>query len=223
MRRQFMTRPRIYFAGTAIFIVMLLYNKQWTVKQNSLQCHYFETEDALPSAETPRFSPKAKSIFFHETSCRGGLTVRQACAVEAAARAHPEREIYVLFSAPVTNDKLETTCLAKLLRFPNVKFLRVHVAEYSKGTAVQSILLNDVKQSRFQVQHTADILRMLTLKKWGGIYLDTDMIVTRSLQDLPPNFVAKENKLEVASAILSFAKDDVGTYVTNAVIQYDFF
>lgn len=176
------------------------------------------SRDALPSAEDPNFSPKAKSIFFHETySSR--LTARQACAVEAAARAHPNKEIYVLFSAPVTKYELRTGCLADLLQIPNVKFLRLHVAEYARGTVVQSMLLNDVIQSRFRIQHTADILGILTLHKWGGIYLDSDMIVTKSLEDLPANFVAKETKSDFASAIISFAKDEIGTNVTNNIIK----
>ncbi|KAJ8728406.1 hypothetical protein PYW08_016791 [Mythimna loreyi] len=176
------------------------------------------TEDALPSAEDPNFYPKARSIFFHET-LSSGLHVRHACAVEAAARAHPKSEVYVLFSNPVTDFDLKTGCLADLRQFSNVKFLRLHTAEYSKGTVVQSVLLNDVFQSRFRIQHEADILRMLTLNKWGGIYLDTDMIVTRSLEHLPLNFIVKETETEYAAGILSFAKDEIGTNVTRNIIK----
>lgn len=219
LRKIFITRLRLYFIGTAIFMVTFIHTLLCAIKKSNLSCYESQIGDALPSAEDPSFSPKAKSIFFHETSCRGGLTVRQACAVEAAARAHPRREIYVLFSAPVTDYELKTSCLAELLFFNNVKFLRLHAAEYSKGTAVQSMLLNDLKKSKFQIQHIADILRILTLNKWGGIYLDTDTIVTKSLDELPSNFVAKETEKHVASGILSFAKDEIGTNVTNAVIK----
>ncbi|KAJ8729850.1 hypothetical protein PYW07_016888 [Mythimna separata] len=176
------------------------------------------TEDALPSAEDPNFSPKARSIFFHETFS-SGLSIRQACAIEAAARAHPNREVYVLFSNPVTDYELKTGCLADLLQFRNVKFVRLHAAEYSKGYEIQSMLLNNVPQSRFRIQHTADILRILTLNKWGGIYLDTDMIVTKSLDGLPLNFVAKESENEIASAVISFAKDEIGSNVTSEIIN----
>lgn len=213
MRNTFTTRACQYLTGTAVFMATLIF--LYCVDVLKL---IRRAEDVLPSAEDPNFSPKIRSIFFHETY-NSRLTVRQACAVEAAARAHLNKEIYVLFSVPVTEYELKTGCLADLLQIPNVKFLRVHAAEYSRGTVVQSMLLNDVLQSRFRIQHTADILRILTLNKWGGIYLDTDTIVTKSLEDLPANFVAKESADEVASAIISFAKDEVGTNVTKSIIK----
>ncbi|KAJ8728405.1 hypothetical protein PYW08_016790 [Mythimna loreyi] len=198
-----------------LIFMFLVYYTPWLypmiIKPNN-------TEDALPSAEDPNFYPKARSIFFHET-LSSGLHVRHACAVEAAARAHPKSEVYVLFSNPVTDFDLKTGCLADLRQFSNVKFLRVHTAEYSKGTVVQSVLLNDVLQSTFRIQHEADILRMLTLNKWGGIYLDTDMIVTKSLEHLPLNFIAKETRKVFATGILSFAKDEIGTNLTRNIIK----
>ncbi|XP_063898597.1 lactosylceramide 4-alpha-galactosyltransferase [Helicoverpa armigera] len=210
MARTFMSRLWLYLTAAAVFILILIIIKGII---------YSIIEDSLPSAEDPSFVPGAKSIFFHDTSCRGGLTIRQACSVEAAARAHPEHIIYVLFSCPVTNYAQKTTCLATLLEFPNVKFLRVDITEFSKGTAVQSIVLNDIKLGLYPKQHAADILRMLTLNKWGGIYLDTDMIVTRSLEHFPKNFVAKENLNDVASGILSFAKDGIGANITNKILE----
>ncbi|XP_063897391.1 lactosylceramide 4-alpha-galactosyltransferase [Helicoverpa armigera] len=210
MARTFISRLHVYLTAAAVFILILIIIKGII---------YSIIEDSLPSAEDPSFVPGAKSIFFHDTSCRGGLTIRQACSVEAAARAHPEHIIYVLFSCPVTNCAQKTTCLATLLEFPNVKFLRVDITEFSKGTAVQSIVLNDIKLSQYPIQHAADILRILTLNKWGGMYLDTDMIVTRSLEHLPKNFVAKENLDDVASGILSFAKDGIGANITNKILE----
>lgn len=213
----FKTRPRL---SVAIIILVLVYRSVRIVIEWTTPCHYSNWGDALPSAEDPTFIPKGKSIFFHETSCRGNLTVRQACSVEAAARAHPQWQIYVLFSLPVTNHALKTTCLKRLQEFPNIQFLRLHVAEYSKGSVVQSVLLNDVKHSKYPVHHTADILRILTLNKWGGVYLDTDMIVTRSLEQLPLNFIAEETYGDVASGVMSFGNDDVGKTVTGEVLKY---
>lgn len=207
---------------TCITICLIIYLKElYEVSDwRTINSYYSDEGDVLPSAENLSFAPKSDiSLFFHETSYNGILTARKACAVEAAARAHPKLEVYVLFSAPVTNYNLETTCLAKLLRFPNVKFLRVHIAEFSKGTVVQSILLNDLKKSRFPIQHTADILRILTLNKWGGISLESDMIVLRPLDLLPDlNWIVQQGGKFVAPGLLSFAKDKVGSNVTSSIL-----
>lgn len=200
--------------------VIIFLKKLYTISYlNTIANYYSDEGDALPSAEDPSFAPEMnKSIFFHETSFKGELTARKACSVEAAARAHPKREIYVLFSAPVTDYALRTGWIGKLLQFPNVKFLRVHIAEYSKGTIIQSILLNDLKESRYPIQHTADILRMLTLNRWGGISLDTDMIIVRSLDYLPPNWIVKQGQKYVAPGILSFSKDEIGSNITSSIL-----
>ncbi|CAD0199572.1 unnamed protein product [Chrysodeixis includens] len=214
---------RTPFAGFAKKFCPSLYKVmhkriRWRYLVSDMSCHYAEYGDALPSAEDESFSPKSNSIYFHETSCRGGLTSRQACSVESAARIHPNREVYVLFSAPVNDYILKRSCLAKLLQFDNIKAARVHIDIYAKGTTVEPILL-DLEESKFPVQHASDILRILTLNKFGGIYLDTDMIVVKSLDELPPNWVAKQSDFSLASGILSFAKDEVGRNVTRRILE----
>ncbi|CAH0701005.1 unnamed protein product [Spodoptera exigua] len=211
----FKTRPRL----SGAVLIVILYKSIRFVIEWTTPCHYSNWGDALPSAEDPTFTPKDKSIFFHETSCRGGISIREACSIETAARAHPQSQVYVLFSSPVTNHALKTTCLKYLQEFPNIHLLRIHVAEFSKGSIVQSILLNDVKYSSYPVEHTADILRILTLHKWGGVYLDTDIIVTRSLEHLPLNFIAEENYGDIASGVMAFGTDDVGRNVTGEVLK----
>lgn len=215
----------VFIISAEIIIVMFNYIslslpviRRWRYLVSDMSCHYAEHGDALPSAEDDSFSPKPNSIYFHETSCRGGLTSRQACSIEAAARIHPKREVYILFSAPVSEYVLKKSCLANLLQFDNIKAARVHIDMYAKGTPIEPILL-DLEESKYPIQHSSDILRILTLNKWGGIYLDTDMIVVKSLDELPPNWVAKQNDFSFASGILSFAKDEVGRNVTRRILE----
>ncbi|CAH0579511.1 unnamed protein product [Chrysodeixis includens] len=210
----------LYCRITGIFTTILstLILGLYVIINLNTPCYLLNMGDWLPSAEDPGFAPAERSIFFLETSCAGALSVRQACAVEAAARAHPQRQVYVLFSAPVSHYTLRTSCLAHLARLTNVHFRRLHVAQYPKGTLAETILLEALKQSSFPIEHSSDILRIVTLRKWGGIYLDTNMIVTRSLENLPLNFVAKENAKRIATGILSFGKDASGTNITDAIM-----
>lgn len=184
-----------------------------------VSCHYTVTGDALEPIDK-HFAPTSNSIFFHETSCRGGLNSRQACAVESAARTHPEWEVYVLFSAPVNKISLEDISMELLKKYYNIKFKRVHLVEYAKGTPLESLVAGGaLNRTRWPVSHTSDVLRFLTLYKWGGVYLDLDTVVAKSLDGLPKNWAARENDVYVASSALAFYRDDIGTRVADAALR----
>lgn len=184
-----------------------------------VSCHYKMTEDALEPVNK-QFAPLSNSIFFHETSCRGGLNSRQACSIESAARAHPDREIYVLFSSPVNKLSLEDVSIDLLKKFSNIKFRRVHIVEYAKETPIEKLVANGaLNRTRWPISHTSDVLRFLTLYKWGGVFLDLDMVVAKPLDNLPKNWAARENDVYVASSVLAFYRDDIGRMVADAVLR----
>ncbi|XP_022814765.1 lactosylceramide 4-alpha-galactosyltransferase-like [Spodoptera litura] len=187
---------------------------------NNLSCHYDDEGDVLPWAEGPNFSPKFNSIFFHETSCRGGLNSRQACSIESAARAHPRRQIYVLFSGPIMKLVYQRSCIAKLRLLPNVHFARVHIEEYAKNTPLDGLVAsNEFKESKWRIEHTSDVLRYLTLYKWGGVYLDTDIMVVKSLTPLGHNWVAKEDNGLVNAAAIAISMDHLGRRLAKTIVN----
>lgn len=200
--------------------IAVYYNIQFKISGNSIYCHNLEEEDALSSAEDVQFSPSPNSIFFHETSCRGSLTPRQACIIESAARTNPQKEIYLLFSAPVNELMLTSGNLNQLQLFPNVKLARVHLTKYAESTPLEEMVKNKpFETSKWWIEHTSDILRSLTLFKWGGIYLDTDMLVVKSLTPLGPNWVAKEDSHLVNSAAIAMSNDTIGRKLADALIK----
>ncbi|XP_049699815.2 lactosylceramide 4-alpha-galactosyltransferase-like [Helicoverpa armigera] len=213
------------------FLVMLwnkFQNVQWKYKpmiiywpqpDKNLECYIYTDNDALMSVEDVSFMPKLKSIFFHETSCRGGVDSRQACAVESAARANPDWEVYLLFNAPVSDAMLKKSCLVKLLQYSNVRLARIHAASFSKGSAVQQIVRSKLLHSRHPVTHSADIMRMLTLHRWGGVYLDLDMLVVKSFDSLPQNWIAKSSPFDLATGAMRLSKDEVGQNWTEEIIH----
>ncbi|KAJ8723046.1 hypothetical protein PYW07_004226 [Mythimna separata] len=187
---------------------------------DNISCHYVVENDALPSAEDRNFMPSPNSIFFHETSCRGGLNSRQACAVESAARAHPTRQVYVMFSGPVSEVVYQRSCIAKLRRFANVRFARVHIRDYARNTPLEAMVVSaPFNKSEFRLEHTSDILRYLTLYKWGGVYLDTDMLVVKSVTPLGNNWVAKQDSSFVNAAAIAISMDRLGRKLVEAVIN----
>lgn len=130
------------------------------------------------------------SIFFHETSCASAsgngdlvFTNRQACAVESAARANPDADVYVLFLSPVRlKNILETRNVAiqALLSYSNIYFKHVTLSRYVEGTPLESwYKTGALKNSQWPTSHASDVMRYLTLWKYSGTYLDLDMVVLK--------------------------------------------
>ncbi|XP_075973923.1 lactosylceramide 4-alpha-galactosyltransferase-like [Anticarsia gemmatalis] len=231
--RQFFLRRHIIICLTLLILCSVtiyyisqrdVYGEPFIVEFESVNtnvsCHDLEDGDALPSAEDAEFLPRPNSIFFHETSCKGGLTSRQACAVESAARAHPRRQIYVMFSAPVSEFIYRRSCIAKLQQFKNIKFARVHIKEYAKKTPLEEMVAKKpFAESQWWMEHTSDVLRYLTLYKFGGVYLDTDMLVTKSLTPLGHNWVAREDNSWVNAAAIAISNDHLGRRLADALMN----
>ncbi|CAD0199574.1 unnamed protein product [Chrysodeixis includens] len=195
-----------------------LYFLYWREYEN-VTCHYSDVGDALPLLGED-FSPPSTSIYFHETSCRGWLNSRQACAIESAARAHKDWNIYVLFAGPVTATNLNSNSFKVLKQLKNVNFKRVHIVDYAKKTPLEQLVGDGaLNRTRWRISHTSDMLRYLTLYKWGGVYLDLDVVVVKSLEGLEKNWAARESGKVVAAGALAFSRDELGRKVADAAIR----
>lgn len=153
---------------TYLFVACCWYKfqKYISINQNSdvmltyiLSCHYETEMDGLRPIEELG-PPPLHSLFFHETSCRGCLNSRQACAIESAARSNPGRSIYVLFNSPISKSALSRSSLANLTRFRNVKLARLHSAKYARGTPLAEIFTHgEYSRSPWPIEHIAVMLR----------------------------------------------------------------
>ncbi|XP_075973600.1 lactosylceramide 4-alpha-galactosyltransferase-like [Anticarsia gemmatalis] len=194
-----------------------LYFLTWSYENTS--CYYVYKDDALPPIDET-FAPPPTSIHFHETSCKGLLNSRRACSIESAARTHPTWQINVFFAGPVSEEMYNSGNIYILRKFENIQFLRLHIKEYAKGTPLES-LVNDgaLNRTRWRISHTSDCLRFLSLYKWGGVYIDLDMVVAKSFDDLVPNWAAREHDLSVGSSVLSFSNDALGKFVAEVALR----
>jgi len=75
-----------------------------------------------------------------------------------------------------------------------------------------------LKKSHWPVSHMSDILRYLTLWKYGGIYLDLDVVVTSSLENLT-NFAGAEDWDDVAAGVMGFDMSKLGRRVADACVR----
>lgn len=184
------------------------------------------TIDGILELESPEGSKRpaaGKSIFFHETSCFGEegavLNPRQACAVESAAKLNPKMTVYLLFVSPVKFANGSKEIVRQLASYPNIKIRHILMERYTKGTPLEEWWASDIlKTSKWPRSHMSDVLRYLTLWKYGGIYLDLDVVVTSNLEGLT-NFAGAENWEDVAAGVLSFGTTGLGRRMADACLR----
>lgn len=156
-------------------------------------------------------------IFFHETSGRSQLSLRQCCAVESAARNNPDRPVQLLMRSstncastdPIKSQQLpmNPSWLKVLSRYPNVEIVLLNQDHYFAGTPLEDWYTKGVwRTSRFEMGHLSDYIRVLTLYKGGGLYLDMDILTLKAFQG--PVF---RNCLVYENA----AKDTIGNSVLH--------
>jgi hypothetical protein len=136
-------------------------------------------------------------IFFHETSGRTELSFRQTCAVESAALHNPHRPVQV-FIQPEPNATVNSSSTWRqvLNHYPNVRVIVIDdVGLYFKDLPVEEwYLKGEWRTSEYRIQHMSDYIRIVSLKKEGGMYLDLD-VITLKPYDGPQfrNFVTGRN------------------------------
>ncbi|CAK1547406.1 unnamed protein product [Leptosia nina] len=175
--------------------------------RDDISC-YFDTDNNLTSIAD--MNPAGRSIFFNDPTCNMRLwDPKDSCVIESAARAHWNWEVYVLFNNPISKEEMnDNDALKVLMKIPNVKFARVNIEEYSMGTPAEGFVssgaLND---TACPIMLTEGLVKYLTLYKFGGIFMEKDIIVTKSLSSLPRNWVPKQNEFSIGSGILALSKN----------------
>ncbi|RZC35541.1 lactosylceramide 4-alpha-galactosyltransferase, partial [Asbolus verrucosus] len=193
---------------------------------NSIQCHLFKTK-TLP--DISREDVPEKSIFFHETSCSSDLSgkivisSRQACSVESAAKLNPNFGVYLLYLSPGTlkfEGSESDRFLQALLTYRNVKIRHLDFETYVENSPVERLFKEGkIERSEYAISHVSDVLRYLTLWKYGGIYLDLDLVVIKSLEKLPFNYAGAESTSFVAAGVVSFTQKGMGHHLATLCLK----
>ncbi|XP_055916527.1 lactosylceramide 4-alpha-galactosyltransferase [Eupeodes corollae] len=181
-------------------------------------------EDILLSNRKPQ---PGKSIFFHETSCSSSsinmlsLSARQACAIESAALSNPNYDVFVLFASPTFfNNGSSQPILESILSYPNVYIRNLNLWTYASNTPIYDWLLNDeLFSSKYVLSHISDFLRYLTLWRWGGTYLDLDVIVKKSLENIPSNYAGAESDTFIAAGVMNFDATGFGHEIAELCLR----
>ncbi|XP_006866971.1 PREDICTED: lactosylceramide 4-alpha-galactosyltransferase [Chrysochloris asiatica] len=167
-----------------------------------LPCPCPEPPMALPSSSPPG------NIFFLETSDRTNPNFLFMCSVESAARAHPKSRVVVLMKGLLGDSASQPQNLGlSLLRcFPNVQMLPLDLEALFRGTPLAA--WHSAARARWEpylLPVLSDAGRIALLWKFGGIYLDTDFIVLKSLQNLT-NTLGTQSRYVLNGAFLAFER-----------------
>eukprot|EP00946_MAST-07B_sp_MAST-7B-sp1_P002521 g2521.t1 len=115
-----------------------------------------------------------EDIFFVHTSSETELSMVSSCAVESAARFNPDTRV-VLHSNTWTDQAIRHLP-------PNVQIRRFDLPRLFHGTPLMGWFRDAARWKRgFPLNNLSNGIRLALLLKYGGTYLDTDMIVVKNL------------------------------------------
>lgn len=196
-------RAKVFLACLILCAVLLLcFYKYIDLQKRALAT---SAEQLEPSAgnHSQNLSPGTDIIWFVESAFHQSLDGRQACAIESAAHHNPNVQVHLL----TTGDLLASDDYVRLFStIPNFKTTRLDLSAVFKSTPLESWYESErFQKSRNHVEDLSDALRYLTLWRHGGIYLDLDVVVLRSLRGLR-NAVVLESERVPANGILFFDK-----------------
>lgn len=127
-------------------------------------------------------------IFFHETNSNQSrnLTMRQTCAVESAAKENPDRSIQLFYRT--ANEELDYSTVPiwvhVLQQYRNIQLILIDESQYFSNSPLESWYRNVTWRSGpFYKEHLSDFLRMLSLSKGGGMYMDLDFITLKPFDE----------------------------------------
>lgn len=165
-----------------------------------------------------------KNIFLLETRLdteNMSLTSRMACAIESAARANPERSVFLLYVSFERLKELKPSSIIDAVSsYPNVYFDFVNLTKISVGCPLEEFIRSKKwAESSYPIEHLADATRLLVLWKYGGVYIDSDVIVRRSFDTVPSNFVCKQDILTFANGVMGFNHEKDGQELLERLMK----
>lgn len=107
------------------------------------------------------------------------------------------------------------------MKYKNFQMNYFNITKYAEQTPMEEWMKKDeLSRSKHRTAHTADVLRFLTLWKYGGTYLDLDVVVLKPL-DTIVNYAGAESSQYVAIGIINMNQIGIGHDVADMILRYD--
>lgn len=191
-----------------VFFVVIIYLFLFYSIENISK--FFEQEEYENILNAKNQPENGENVFFIESGeslSDVTLNTRQACSIESAALSNPYLRIFLIYSSRRRLAKLKMTSqIEALLSYPNIFINYLDLEQISVGSPFEKFVRSrKLLKSDFRIQHTS-VLRLILLWKYGGTYLDTDMIVKRNLDAKNSNYACAQDEDYVNGAILNLDK-----------------
>lgn len=115
---------------------------------------------------------------------------------------------------------LKSPIVHALEKYPNIHFRNLNLDSYAADTPMEDWWhTQQLFTSKYLVSHTSDFLRYTSMFRFGGIYLDLDVVVQRSFDLIPPNFAAAESDEFVAVGAIGFEAHGIGHAIAELCVR----
>lgn len=105
-----------------------------------------------------------------------------------------------------------------LQAYTNLHFRYFNIYEYTKGTIIEDFIKKGVwEKSQYKLEHMSDFMRLLSVYKYGGLYLDIDVIMTQPLRYMKNNFVCEERPNDLGNSIFYMDTNDGRKYTEKCL------
>nr|CAH0101893.1 unnamed protein product [Daphnia galeata] len=193
------------FAGFALlFAGYIMYGNRHTIPWIKKQIQIIQWTE---NSDQQLLGPNNQRIYFHETSGRNQLNMRQSCAVESTAKENPDRPIQLIMQTNISFINTHGTWLNVLSNYPNVAVILINEMDYFRDTPLEDwYRKGEWRQSPHKLEHFSDYIRMLSSLKGGGLYMDLDFVTMKRF-DI-------NNFLAVADAAVE--------HISNGIFHFDY-
>jgi lactosylceramide 4-alpha-galactosyltransferase len=126
--------------------------------------------------------------------------------VESIFYHHPTAQVNV-YSNTLLDDTFQVLTDAGY----SIQIQKYNLISMLNGSPAQRFVkeLKNARKGPYWYANEANLLRLLLLYKYGGIYMDTDMIVVRPLDTLGNNIVGWQGANTLNNAFLKFEKNNI--------------
>ena len=212
-------------------MLMRLRATSWNVLRQNQHLH----DAAVRFGAVPMFPPlslqaEKKMVFYlvFSTSENSSLSISKSLkkhsgrfnwrhwrSVESIFYHHPTAEVKV-YSNTLPGNTFDVLTEAGY----SIQVTRYRLEDLLKGTPAEGFIkkLRKARNTPFWYSNVSNLLRMLLLYKWGGIYMDTDVIVVKPLHLLKTNTLGWEDEFMIL-ANGAFAKFEKGNLFLEAALK----
>lgn len=121
-----------------------------------------------------------------------------------------------------TNDELWPLAYRALISYPNLHFVNVRIEDLTENPLIKEwIGMGEVFEAQY-LEQISDLARLLVIHRFGGTYLDSDMIIFENLSKLGSNwFCVQDHKaISINNAAFRLNNFGIGKLIAHRCLEF---